>query len=90
SVYQSVLDKIYQEMQEYFFAIPYANQKEGIYLVFLCPNIPTVDLILRRLESYQGVNGTETFITTKLVYYQDWVKREIDKRIKLEEAQLTT
>jgi hypothetical protein len=29
------------------------------------------------------------FITTKLVYYQDWLKREIDKRLKSEEeAQL--
>jgi DNA-binding Lrp family transcriptional regulator len=87
SVYQSVLDKIYQEMQEYFFAIPHANQKEGIFLVFFCPNIPTVDLILRRLESYEGVNGTETFITTKLVYYQDWVKTETDKRLKSKEKE---
>jgi hypothetical protein len=54
-------------------------------LVYFCPNIPTVDMILRRLESYEGVNDTETFITTKLAYYQDWVKREIDKRLKSEE-----
>ncbi|MBV9177411.1 MAG: winged helix-turn-helix domain-containing protein [Nitrososphaeraceae archaeon] len=87
SICQSVLDKIYQEMQEYFFAIPHANQKEGIYLVFFCPNIITVDLILRKLESYKGVNGTEMFITTKLVYYQDWVKTEIDKRLKSEEEE---
>jgi hypothetical protein len=39
---------------------------------------------LRRLESYEGVNGMETFITTKLVYYQDWVKMEIDKRLRSE------
>ena len=26
----------------------------------------------------------ETFITTKLVYYQDWVKMEIDKRLRSE------
>ena len=74
-------------MQEYLFVIPHANQKEGIFLVFFCPNISTVDLILRRLESYEGVNGTEMFITTKLVYYQDWLKREIDKRLKSEEEQ---
>ena len=87
SLYEYVLERIYQEMQEYFFAIPHANQKEGIFLVFFCPNIPTVDMILGRLESYEGVNGTETFITTKLVYYQDWVKREIDKRLKSEEVE---
>jgi hypothetical protein len=49
--------------------------------------IDTVDLILRRLDSYEEVNGTEMFITTKLVYYQDWLKREIDKRLKSEEEE---
>lgn len=83
SLYQYVLERIYQEMQEYLFVIPHANQKKGIF----CPNISTVDLILRRLESYEGVNGTEMFITTKIVYYQDWLKREIDKRLKSEEEQ---
>jgi DNA-binding Lrp family transcriptional regulator len=82
SLYQRLLDKICQEMQEYLFVIPHGDQKEGIFLVFFCPNIFTVDLILRRLESYEGVNGTQMFITTKLVYYQDWVKREIDKRLR--------
>jgi hypothetical protein len=70
-LYQSLIEKIYQELQEYLFVIPHANQNEGIFLIFFCPNIPTVDLILTRLESYQGVNGMETFITTRLVYYQD-------------------
>jgi hypothetical protein len=85
SLYQQVLERFYQEMQEYLFAIPHANQKEGIFLVFFCPNIPTVDLILRSLESCDGVDRTEMFITTKLAYYQDWVKREIDRRLKSEE-----
>jgi DNA-binding Lrp family transcriptional regulator len=85
SLYQQVLERIYQEMQEYLFAIPHANQKEGIFLVFFCPNIPTVDLILRSLESCEGVDGTEMFITTKLAYYQEWVRRETDRRLKSEE-----
>jgi hypothetical protein len=42
---------------------------------------------LGRLESYEGVNATEILITTRLVYYQEWVKREIDKRLKSEEEQ---
>ncbi len=86
SLYQPVFEKIYQEMQEYLFVIPHANQKEGIFLVFFCSNIPTVDLILRRLESYEGVNRIEMFITTKLVYYQDWIKREMYKRLSSEEV----
>jgi len=84
-LYQSVLERIYKEMQEYLFIIPHTNQTEGIFLVFFCPNIPTVDLILNRLESYEGVNEMESFITTKLVYYQDWLKRAVEKRLRLEE-----
>jgi DNA-binding Lrp family transcriptional regulator len=85
-LYPSLIEKIYQELQEYLFVIPHANQKEGIFLIFFCPNIPTVDFILTKLESYQGVNGMETFIT-KLMYYQDWLKRAVDKRLSLEEQQ---
>jgi hypothetical protein len=69
------------------FVIPHANQKEWMFLVFFCPNISTVDWILTTLESYEGVNGTKMFITIKLGYYQDWVKREIEKRLKLEEKE---
>jgi hypothetical protein len=44
-----------------------------------CTNIPTVDSILEKLESYEGVKQIEPHITTKLIYYQDWLQREIDK-----------
>jgi hypothetical protein len=36
---------------------------------------------LKRLESYDGVKKVESFITTSLTVYQDWLKREIDKRL---------
>ncbi|HJT48827.1 MAG TPA: AsnC family transcriptional regulator [Nitrososphaeraceae archaeon] len=88
SLYEPILDKICQEMQEYLFVIPHFNQREELFLVFFCPNIPTVDLILRSIESYEGVDGTEMFITTKLAYYQEWVRREIDRKLKSEEVQL--
>lgn len=38
SLYRYVLGRIYQEMQEYLFVIPHADQKDGIFLVFFCPN----------------------------------------------------
>lgn len=31
--------------------------------------------------SYDGVKKVESFITTSLTVYQDWLKREIDKKI---------
>jgi hypothetical protein len=44
-----------------------------------------VDLILARLESYEGVKQIGPHITTKLIYYQDWLQRDIEKRLRSEE-----
>jgi DNA-binding Lrp family transcriptional regulator len=81
SRYQSVLEKIYSELDEYLIFIPAWYQKEVIVAVFFCSNISTTKLILRRLESYHGVNKVESFIRTSITINQDWLKREIDKRI---------
>lgn len=59
-------------------------QKEVIFAEFSCPNISAVNLILRRLESYDGVIKVESFMTTGLTIYQDWIRSEIDKRISQE------
>jgi DNA-binding Lrp family transcriptional regulator len=79
--YQRIVEKIYEEMEEYLFYIANSYQKEVIFAVFFCANISTVNSILRTLESYDGVKEVKDFIGTRRVYYQDWLKREIDKRI---------
>jgi hypothetical protein len=75
-------------MQEYLLVIPNRYQKELIFAVFFCNNIPTVNLILTRLESYDGIKEVEHFITTSRVYYQDWLKRELDKKISEKDSLL--
>jgi DNA-binding Lrp family transcriptional regulator len=80
SSHHNVVEKIHYELQEYLLHIP-PYQREVILAVFFCANISTVNLILRRLESYDGVNKVESFIGTSLTIYQDWLKSEIDKRI---------
>ena len=81
---QKIVEMIDYELQEYLLHIPHRYQKEVIFAVFSCPNISTVNLILRRLESYDGVNKVESFITTGVKIYQDWLRSEIDKRISQE------
>jgi hypothetical protein len=61
--------------------IPAWYQREVIVAVFFCANISTTKLILRRLESYSGVYKVESFIRTSITINQNWLKREIDKRI---------
>ena len=46
--HQAILERIYREMQEYLLVIPNRYQKELIFAVFFCNNIPTVNLILTR------------------------------------------
>jgi len=82
--HQKIVEKIQVELQEYLLHIPHRYQKEVIFAIFSCPNISAVNLILRRLESYDGVNKVEPFITTSLTIYQDWLKSEINNRISQE------
>ena len=82
--HQKIVEKIQVELQEYLLHIPHRYQKEVIFAIFSCPNISAVNLILRRLESYDGVNKVEPFITTSLTIYQDWLQSEIDSRISQE------
>jgi DNA-binding Lrp family transcriptional regulator len=81
-LYQSVLETIYHEMAEYILFIPNVYSNNIIFAVLFCSNIPVLDLIVTRLQTYKGVEKIELFITTKLSFYQDWLKKEIDKRIQ--------
>jgi DNA-binding Lrp family transcriptional regulator len=81
---QSILERIYRELEEYLFCIPNWYQREAICAVFFCANISTVNLVLRILESYDGVNNVESFLKTSVTVYQDWLKSEINKRIAVQ------
>ena len=86
SLYEHILMRVYAEFQEYLIAIPNVNQSEFIFALFYSPNIPTVELILTRLLSFDGVESAELFIMTRMGYYIDWLKREINRKLKSEIA----
>ncbi|HEY7569757.1 MAG TPA: AsnC family transcriptional regulator [Nitrososphaeraceae archaeon] len=82
SLYRRILERIYRELQEYLMIAANMSQSNVIFAVFFCPNIPSVDSILTQIASYDGVEENEVFITTKLTYYQEWLKVEIDKSLR--------
>jgi DNA-binding Lrp family transcriptional regulator len=84
SAYGEIVERIYREMQEYGVIMSSAYQSEVIVAVFFCANIPTVDSIVTRVQSYDKVQHVELFITTKLAYHQEWLGREINKRLRSE------
>jgi DNA-binding Lrp family transcriptional regulator len=77
--HRNVIDTISYEMDEYLLFIPNVYQDNVIFAVFFCANIPTLDLILTRLQSYKGIKKIDLFITTRLTFYQDCLKKEINK-----------
>lgn len=90
--HQNVVQRIYNEMQEYIlrpldelvqYPINYAISypMEIVVASFCCANIPTVNLILRRLESYEGVNKVEQITITSGRVYQDWLRNGMNKII---------
>jgi hypothetical protein len=83
SAYREILERMYREMHEYLTNIPLdIAGSDVIIALFFCSNIPTVDSIVTRVKSYGGVQGVELFITTKVVYRQEWLVREVNKKLK--------
>jgi hypothetical protein len=77
--HQSLLEKNIPWIGEYLIYIPGWYQRQVIVAVFFCANISTAKLILRRLESYNGVNKVESFIRTSITINQNWLKGELIK-----------
>ena len=69
SAYGEIVEKMYSEMQEYLIH-PLLNisRSDVIMALFICSNIPTVDSIVTRAKSYDGVQGVELFIITMICY----------------------
>ena len=83
SAYAEIIERMYSEMQEYMMNIPLNVSGSDMNLaLFFCSNIPTVDSIVTRVKSYGGVQRVELFITTKVVYHQEWLVREINKKLR--------
>jgi ribosomal protein L31E len=82
SAHGEIVERMYREMQEYLIYIPLnISGSEVIIALFFCSNIPTVDSITRRVKSYDGLQDVKLFITTQVKHYEDWLVREINKKI---------
>jgi len=59
SLYQNVVNRIYQKMEQYLLFIPNIYNNDVIFAVFFCANINTVDRILTKLQVYDGIQRIE-------------------------------
>jgi DNA-binding Lrp family transcriptional regulator len=82
SHYRDVYERMYTEFQEKILYHPsIIDPNDLLIFVLFGENVFTVDSVLAKVDSFEGVRNTDVYILTKLQYYNDWVIREIDERL---------
>jgi DNA-binding Lrp family transcriptional regulator len=84
SHYHNVLERMYSEFQANILYSPSVIQPEDqLTFVLFGENVFVVDYVLARVNSFAGVKSADAYILTKLQYYDNWIMKEINKRLLL-------
>ena len=82
--YHNVLERMYSEFQANILYSPSVIEPEDqLTFVLFGENVFVVDYVLARVNSFAGVKSADAYILTKLQYYDDWIMKEINKRLLL-------
>jgi DNA-binding Lrp family transcriptional regulator len=82
--YHNVLERMYSEFQANILYSPSVIELEDrLTFVLFGENVFTVDYVLARVNSFAGVKSADAYILTKWQYYDDWIMKEINKRLLL-------
>src|SRR5919109_413676 len=77
-----IIERIYGELKQNILCQPPIIDPDNIItLILFSKDIFTADSILKEVESLTGVNRVELFILTDTTSYDEWVLKEIDKRL---------
>jgi DNA-binding Lrp family transcriptional regulator len=80
---RSVLERMYLEFQPNILYSPgVIDSEDRLTFVLFAENVFTVDSILSKVTSFEGVKSADAYILTKWQYYDDWIVKEIDKRLQ--------
>ena len=84
SHYHNVLEHMYSEFQANILYSPSVIEPEDVLaFVLFGESVFVVDYVLARVNSFPGVNSADAYILTKWQYYDDWILKEINKRLLL-------
>lgn len=84
SHYHNVLERMYSEFQANILYSPSVIEPEDqLTFVLFGENVFVVDYVLARVNSFAGVESADAYILTKLQYYDNWIMKEINKRLLL-------
>src|ERR687895_1004701 len=82
SHYRSVLECMYSEFQANILYSPSVIEPEDrLTFVLFGENVFTVDSVVDRVNSFEGVKSADAYILTKWQYHDEWIVNEIDKRL---------
>jgi DNA-binding Lrp family transcriptional regulator len=84
SHYDNVRERMYSEFQANILYSPTVIEPEDqLTFVLFGENVFVVDYVLARVNSFAGVKNADAYILTKLQYYDNWIMKEINKRLLL-------
>jgi DNA-binding Lrp family transcriptional regulator len=84
SHYHNVREHMYSEFQANILYSPTLIEPEDqLTFVLFGENVFVVDYVLARVNSFAGVKNADAYILTKLQYYDNWIMKEINKRLLL-------
>ena len=82
--YRSVLERMYSEFQTNILYSPSVIEPENqLTFILFGENVYVVDYVLAKVNSFAGVKSADAYILTKLQYYDNWIMKEINKRLLL-------
>ena len=82
--YRSVLERMYSEFQTNILYNPSVIEPENqLTFILFGENVFVVDYVLAKVNSFAGVKSADAYILTKLQYYDNWIMKEINKRLLL-------
>jgi DNA-binding Lrp family transcriptional regulator len=82
SFYHLTVMRIYEQLGEnILFQLPVTDPNNVITFLLFSQDIFSADSILKKVESFNGVNSVELFVLTDTTTYDGWILREIDRKL---------
>lgn len=79
---QSVLEQMYSHFQANILYSPgVIDSEDRLTFVLYAENVFTVDSVLTKVSSFEGIKSADVYILTKWQYHDDWIMKEINKKI---------
>lgn len=87
STCHQVVSRIYEQLGEnILFQLPVTDPDNVLNFLLFSQDIFVADGILKKVESFDGVKTVELFVLTDTTSYDEWVLREIDKKLNIPSA----